>query len=418
MTLLKTSLLNGIAVIVRILTALGLNKVLALYVGPAGYALIGQFSNAVLVASSATGCVFTTGVIKYTAEYFDAESRQFEVWRAAARLIGLATLLTATVLVLFREYFSVWLLGSSDYQGVFVWLAAGLPLLALNGLLVSIMNGRKEVRSYVIQNISTSVLGAVIAAVLAYAYSLTGALIAFAINQSVVVVVSLWLCRGQPWLSPALLFGPVPGHDYRRLLSYAAAALTTAIAGPACQIGVRHHLMETFGQTTAGEWQAVFKISDVYLMFLTTTLSIYYLPRLAEIREHHQLINEIRKVYRVVLPAATAAALAIYLLRGSVTTLLFSPDFQEMTPLFKWQLVGDVLKIGSWVLAYVMVGRAMIRWLIATEIIFSASWVFLTIGLTGWFGRECATAAFALNYALYWAFMAWLISKKLKESRI
>lgn len=37
MSLVKTILLNGIAVVVKVASALALNKILAVYVGPAGW---------------------------------------------------------------------------------------------------------------------------------------------------------------------------------------------------------------------------------------------------------------------------------------------------------------------------------------------------------------------------------------------
>lgn len=83
MTLLKTSALNGIAVGVRMLTALGLNKVLAYSVGPSGYAVIGQFQNFVSMLTTFASGAINTGVTKYTAEYSDDEARQRMVWRTA-----------------------------------------------------------------------------------------------------------------------------------------------------------------------------------------------------------------------------------------------------------------------------------------------------------------------------------------------
>ncbi len=64
MSLVKTSLLNGIAVIVKMLSALMLNKVLAIYVGPSGYAIIGQFQNVASILVSFSGGVLATGVTK------------------------------------------------------------------------------------------------------------------------------------------------------------------------------------------------------------------------------------------------------------------------------------------------------------------------------------------------------------------
>lgn len=83
MSLVKTSLLNGIAVIVKILSALMLNKVLAIYVGPSGYAIIGQFQNVVSILVSFSGGVLATGVTKATAQHFDNEAKQQAVWTAS-----------------------------------------------------------------------------------------------------------------------------------------------------------------------------------------------------------------------------------------------------------------------------------------------------------------------------------------------
>ena len=45
MNFLKTSLLSGISTIVKMLSSLVVNKIIAIYIGPSGIALIGQFQN-------------------------------------------------------------------------------------------------------------------------------------------------------------------------------------------------------------------------------------------------------------------------------------------------------------------------------------------------------------------------------------
>ena len=45
MNLIKVSLFNGFAVVIKVFVAIVLNKILAIYVGPAGYAIIGHFQN-------------------------------------------------------------------------------------------------------------------------------------------------------------------------------------------------------------------------------------------------------------------------------------------------------------------------------------------------------------------------------------
>ena len=45
MTLIKTSVLSAIATIIKIISGFVINKVVAIYVGPSGLAIIGQLQN-------------------------------------------------------------------------------------------------------------------------------------------------------------------------------------------------------------------------------------------------------------------------------------------------------------------------------------------------------------------------------------
>jgi PST family polysaccharide transporter len=82
-----------------------------------------------------------------------------------------------------------------------------------------------------------------------------------------------------------------------------------------------------------------------------------------------------------------------------------------MEPLFTFQLLGDFFKIGSWLLAYLMVAKAMTRVYIITEIVFAISFVLLTYYFMNHFGIVGATYSFCLNFFLYWITM-WVIMRK------
>src|SRR5690606_22998809 len=132
MTLIKTSLLNSIAVIVKMLTLLGINKVLAIYVGPAGYAAIGQFQNAIQMITTFASGAINNGVIKYTAEYYDDEERQRTVWRTAGTIALVGSLCTTALVAIFSRSLASWFLKDETLGGVFVWFAATLLLFVFN----------------------------------------------------------------------------------------------------------------------------------------------------------------------------------------------------------------------------------------------------------------------------------------------
>ncbi|MFH4150967.1 O-antigen translocase, partial [Acinetobacter baumannii] len=91
------------------------------------------------------------------------------------------------------------------------------------------------------------------------------------------------------------------------------------------------------------------RLSAAYLMLVTTTLGIYYLPRLSELSKLEEIKSEVYLGYKFIFPLAIAGGLIIYGLRDWIITLLFTKSFLPMRDLFLWQMTGDSLKIGSWI---------------------------------------------------------------------
>jgi PST family polysaccharide transporter len=164
---------------------------------------------------------------------------------------------------------------------------------------------------------------------------------------------------------------------------------------------VRHILIERFGLAYAGYWDAMWRISTIYLTLITTTLTLYYLPRIAEMRDWEELRSELRYVLSLVVPAVTILSLTLFLGRHLVIALLFSRSFAPMEELFAWQLAGDVLKVTSWLFAFLMVGRGLAATFIVTEIMAGVIFTLGTFVLTSYMGFSGVAAAHFLNYAIY-----------------
>lgn len=418
MSLVKTSLLNGIAVAVKVASALVLNKILAVYVGPAGYAVIGQFQNALAVASSLAGGVMASGVTKGTAEHFDDEARQHAVWQTAVRLSLVATAIVSATLLIAGPWLSELLLQRLDMSSVFVWAGLALPAIAANNLLLAIINGKKELGIYVAANIIGTLLSLVIIGLLTYVWGLYGALLAIAISPAVLLLATGTLASRRTWFRARFFWGKTQRPALRELSGFGLMGLTSALAAPLTYMFIRDHLSTSLGLSAAGYWQASWKISEIYLMLVTTTLSVYYLPRLAEIKAAQELKCEILKVYRFVLPVVIVGAVVMYILRDFIIHSLFSHEFEPMRDLFMWQLTGDVIKIGSWILSFIMLGRAMVKVFVLTELAFALSFCFLTLVLVDRIGLVGVSMAYAINYSFYWVMMVFLVKGETRKMEI
>lgn len=411
MTLIKTSLLNGIAVVIKLLTLLGINKILAIYVGPAGYAALGQFQNAVqMITTFSTGAI-STGVTKYTAEYDGDELRQRKLWQSAGTIVFVSSCLASVTIAAANRPLAVWFLKDEAYRSVFLWLAATLLLFTLNTLLLAILNGKKDISRYVLANIAGSISALAITTLMTFYFGLYGALVSLAVYQSAAFFVTFTLCFKAPWFRISYLFGRIEKQTALNLGKFTLMAIVSAISVPLSQILVRNHLGESHGWEVAGYWEASWRLSAAYLMLLTTSISVYFLPRFSEIQDAGLLRQEIIQGYKVIIPTALIIGLLMYVLRDYIISILFTDDFSRMRDLFLWQIIGDTLKVISWVLAYVMTARALWKSYIIGEIL-SASLFYGFVIVFDSQGAVGASMAHALNYAFYSMFVYVVLKRK------
>jgi len=405
MNLVKTSILSFIATAVKMVAGMMINKALAVYIGPSGLALVGQFQNfSQLVMTAAQGAI-NGGVTKYAAEYGKEGERIPILFSTAAKISLYSSIVVGAGIVLFSNYASLHFLKSEDYSYIFMIFGFTVVLFVINNLLLSILNGLKEVKTWVMINIIQSVYSLIFTTLLIVFLGLNGALIALVTNQSVTLLIVLWMLRKHQVIKLENFKGAFDSSEGKKLGAFALMAITTAVTVPVSHLIVRNYIGENLSWDKAGYWQAIWYISTMYLMVATTTLSIYYLPRLSEIIDKAELRKELLHGYKIIMPTVIVMSGTIFLLRDFIIWLLFTENFAPMRDLFLWQLVGDVVKLAAWLIAYLMIAKAMTKTFIITEIVFSLSFVLLSICFVEQYGLVGMSYSFAVNYTLYFFVM-------------
>jgi len=415
MTLIKTSLLSAVSTAIQMINGFVVVKIIAMYVGPSGLAFIGQFQNFLsILMNFATGAI-NGGVVKYTAEYREDEKEKQKLWSTALRISLGTTFLTSLLLIIFHNYLSSIFFKTDEYSSIFLIFAVTLVFFVLNALLLAILNGQREINKLITVNIISSFVGLVLTGALAYLYGLFGALISYTTGQAFVFFVTLGFVLKSHWFKVKLFTEKLDKVYLKKLGKYTALAITSALTVPLSQMIIRDYIGESISWNDAGYWDGIWRISSTYLMLITTTLSIYYLPRLSEIKDKNELRKEIFYGYKMILPIVVLMAICIYYLRDVAILFLFTEEFMPMSDLFFYQLLGDVFKIASWLLSYLMVAKAMIKVAIITEVVFSLTFVLLSISLLNLFGLVGVVMAFALNYFMYLLMMLFIFKNIVRK---
>lgn len=404
---------TALSTLIKMVSNFVIVKVLAVYVGPSGVALLGQLSNFTSIVLTAGSGGINSGVTKYIAEDRKDSTRVSKTISTSTKISIILSVVIGILLMIFSGYLSLTILKSNEYNLVFIVFGFTLIFYTLNNQLLSILNGFQEYRKYVYVNIFASVVGLIFTVTLVLVWNLKGALIASVSFQSITFILSLLFVLKSPWFNKEMIFGKFSKKAAKNLFGFSLMTLITASTVPVSQMLVRYYIASDLSLSDAGIWEGMNRISGMYLMIITTSLSVYYLPKLSSTKDDLLLKNEIFKLYKFVLPIILISITVVYLLRKVIINILFTEEFSGMSELFSYQLLGDFFKIISWVLAYVMIAKAMIKWYIITEILMALSLVLLSYFLIAKFGLIGANIAYMVNYFIYMIMMFLLFRKTL-----
>jgi O-antigen/teichoic acid export membrane protein len=405
--------LTAISTLVKIFTGFITIKIVASQLGPAGIALIGQLNNFVAIFIVIASAGINQGVTKYISENKDSIENVKLFIGTAFKLTLISSLICSLALIVFFKFLSIEILESPDYWYVFLIFGLVIIFYALNNLLLSILNGFQLYRKFVVINIVTSFVGLLFTVLLVYFWQIKGALISVISYQSVMFIISYRMMRKEYWFEFLSFKEKIDTIIARHYLKYTLMALTTAATVPVSQLLIRTYVISNLSIVEAGYWEGMNKLSSVYLLLITTSLSVYFLPKLSELKTDHELRNEIFRAYKIIMPALFVGIIIIYFLRFNLIEMLFSKSFYPMAKLFLFQLMGDFFKIGSWLLAFNMIAKSMTTTFIISEILYSLLFVVLSIYFVNISGVQGITFAYSISYIIYSILMILLFRKLL-----
>lgn len=403
--------LTSISTLVKMCTGLVSVKIVASIIGPAGVALVGQLNNfASIMMSFASGGI-NAGITKYVSEFKKDDSVVAKFLSNALRITAVCSLLCALVLIFLHRYISEAVMLSPEYGYIFVIFGITIGMYALNNMLISIVNGYKEFKRYVYISIANSIVGVAFTVTLVLLWQLRGALIAAVTFQSIMVWVTILMIRRLRWFRWSFFKERLNRDVAGKFLRFSLMTLTTALTVPVVQMILRGYVMAEISPVEAGWWEGMNRISNMYLMVITSSFGVYYLPTLSETKSNAELKHQIFKAYKVIVPMLLAGFTVIYFLRFFIIRILFTPKFEPMQQLFAWQMAGDFFKICSWLLAYTMVAKAMTRMFVLTEIIFSLSFLGLGLLFVHLNGIVGICQGYMTNYIIYLVVMTLFFRK-------
>jgi len=247
-------------------------------------------------------------------------------------------------------------------------------------------------------------------------YDINGVLIAIAIAPLVQLLVLLFVfgsvLRTQIKLKGLSLNSPFT----KALLTFAAMSFISTVLINYIEIDIRSQITNKISSEQAGFWTAMLFISKNYMVFSTGLFTLYVIPRFSEIYSTHDFKKEVLYIYKTILPLFAIGMILIYVFRVFIIDLVY-PGFSEMEPLFKWQLLGDFVRLSAMVLAHQFLAKKMLINYIITEFISVILFYIFSKILVDSYGIEGIVMAHFYRYIVYFIvviFVLWFHFKNTK----
>ena len=175
----------------------------------------------------------------------------------------------------------------------------------------------------------------------------------------------------------------------------------------------RSLVVQRLGMDANGYFQAAWGITMTYLGFVLGAMGTDFFPRLsAAIHDRGAANRMVNDQAEVAILIAGPIVLGMLSFAPSIVSLLYSSRFDPAIPVFRWQLFGNLFKVMSWPLGFILLARGASFHYFATELIWNG--VFLGavwLGLDR-YGLSVTGAGFLLAYVVYFI-AVWVIARRL-----
>ena len=404
MNFIKTSFLSGLSTGISLLARLISTKIVAVYLGTNGMFLLGQLKDFLRLGNTISSFGIENGIVKYVAEFEEQKENLSNIIGTSFRINIISAFFVSLVILVFKNQISTFLQIDFDKNFYFFLLVISVISASIHTCFLSIYNGLNRIKLFVIVNIISNIVSAIILVLFVLKMQIIGAFYALVINQILSLIINIiFYAVYKPFLIQ-WIFKKYINEYFKKLSSFSIMA----IVGPVCLIIssfiVRDYLYDKFGSDYAGSWEAMWRISAIYLLFLITTFKFYLIPTFSKLNDI-ELKKEVFKIWKIVVPIIILITTAVYFSKNIIINLLLSNEFILINSIIFFHLIGDIIKINCWVLGNIMISKAKTKSFVFFQIEWSLLFVTLSYVFIEKYGFVGVSISYFVTYIIHFSLL-------------
>lgn len=412
--ILKSSAIIGGSSVVNVVVSLLRIKIIAVLLGPTGIGLISLLQNLMATGSQISALGLNNAGTRQIAEA-NGNNEQGRL-DAARHALFWGTIVLSVIgggtLWLLREVLAERVLNDPTMAFSVGCLGLGVALTIVAGSQSAILAGMRRIGDIAQSQITTALFSTLLG-VAAIGFLSERGLVLYILSIPFVsfVVSSIFVARipKESSCRPSLA---ALAEQWNIMVRVGAAFMIAGLAGTLGQLMVRALVQRELGSEHLGYFQAAWSISMTYLGFVLGAMATDYYPRLtAAIQDRENAIGLVNEQTEVALLLAGPILLSLLGLAPWVISILYSVEFRPATSILRWQLLGDVLKVVSWPMSFVVIAYGKAILFMVSEIVVMTIFVFCTWILLPFLKLEATGVAFLVLYLAYVPMMYFILRR-------
>ena len=395
-------------------------KALAIFIGAEGIAIVGNLKNVVGFFEQFSILGTSNGLVKYISENKDDKEQLNNLFSTVFVFSALASIVSFIILFFWSNTLSLVIFGVDENYGyIFKILAFLLPFMGVNGILYALLNGLSAYKLFSKIGLIIVIISTLLIVLLTIEFGLIGSLIAISTIPLLQFLIYIIFSSKTYKTFIDLNFISFKLSFKKQLLSYSLMTLVVVFFSNIIDVAIRHLIEDKTSIAEAGYWTAMNSISRVYMQFSAAIFPLYILPVYAKLTSTIDFRKEVVKIYKMLLPFLISGMLVVFLFREFIIKTLYTSEFLAMSSLFKWQLLGDLIKFVAIVLSYQFIAKKQIGYFIFTEVLSVLMFYGFSVYFIDIYGTDGVVIAHFVRYILFFLVVLFILRHKLiGKSRI
>ena len=375
--LIKVLSLNSVSVGVSFVLGLLSSKIISVFLGPSGMALMGSFRNFTAMIKSIATLGMNTSVVKLIVENKEDKEEVSIIYSTFFGVfLGLAIVLGVSV-ALCSIWISNWIFFTNSYTTPIQFFGLMLPLIVINVFWTSVYNSFEKFKHIISIQIISNLIIFASTAYLIWQNNIQGGLLSVAVGEVIMFFVTYLFIR-KTFKNFNFDYHQIELKKYLSdMQRFSIMALLSAVLVPLTLISIRDNIVSVHSIQEAGIWDGVNRLSSFYMLIFNTGLSMYYMPKLASLKTDSEFKMELKSYFKTLVPLFIGMILVILILKSYIIQLAFTEEFNKINSILIWQLLGDFFRIMTLAFGFQILVKSMLKKYFIIEFVFNFSFLIL-----------------------------------------